>query len=329
MASSWGAALESLGSGLMKYGMTQMEEEKTLEREARADQRALALAKQKAEMEAALEEAAEKRISEQIAAAKGVQSGLLTENIRAQMGAPELARLRSESSQAWERAAAPGVPVTRSGESTEQTAFADMTQAERDIYSRNLQEQADYAATQKPSQSQIDIATAQALRGTKAGGELRKDVTEEIAFQQAVKNLDKSGDLEQYLKKLQADKLRLEIAKLENPEKKGGEVNLTEAQRNAQSAANTLLRMQIKDSDGSTRALTNIEMGVLADYAAKGKANSGDVPANAPLWVRNTIKMYGGSEAVSKLFNAAGGQHLRSKSTSEKGAAKKPWDKNR
>jgi len=343
MASSWGAGLEQLGAGLMKYGMMQMEEEKTLEREARADQRALNLAKQKAEMEAALQEAAEKRVAGRISEERTTQRGLLQESMGQKMGLPELERLQAGTTEAWRNGAGPEGPVIRSGPEDEQTALSDMTRADREIYTQNLAENLAYARAAKPSERAVDFATERALRGTGAGEKLRKAITEELAIEEAYGKLSGARDLDTALKQLRyleaLDKLdpnspdaqerRLRIRKLEQDLAGGGGGKVdkpTAAESSAEAAAGILKRMQVTNPDGSTRRLTNVELGILAEHTALAKTNNA-ISSTAPLWVRNTIKMYGGADAVGDLFMKSGGRHLTSADAGP--GTQKPWEKKR
>lgn len=187
--SGLGSALETLGSGLMRYGALQMDKEEQLGREARADQRALALARQKVELEAQMAAAAEKHLSEQIAGAKSAQRGLLQAELDKKMAVPELKRLQGLAEQTWSSNLPPGGPVTRSGPEDESMPFADMQAADRAIYAQNLRENLDYAASKKPSEMEVNIAAARALQGTKAGQQLLKNVADELAIQKAAKDL--------------------------------------------------------------------------------------------------------------------------------------------
>lgn len=329
MASPWGAALESLGSGLMKFGLAKMDEEQDLAKETRAEARLLAaedraharaldLEKQKEDMKAAREAAVQNARGEVIAAARVGAAADLTAQGQNRAGLLELARIKGATDKAWENAA-PTAPTIRTT-TTEDDAFIDMQQADRDIYARNLQENLAYVQSLKPSQKAIDLRTLEKLQ--ERDPEVAKEFAAQWRTREEVARLARGEaptvDTKyiQGLGVVQTDSFGKVTVLVPDSKVRGADAAAkgtdkpSAAEKKADAAAQKLRNQRVRRGTVDDW-LTMAEYRELAGWVSKKVPEGEDPLQNAPKWVSGLINQAGGVDAMRQLMKDAASSPIK------------------
>lgn len=296
---AWGAGLESLGSGLMKYGMQQISKEEQLAKEARDDARAIERAKQTEMLKIEMEKRAAERYAEKVgkagaavdARAKPVDQGLLAGGFEADLVASnEPVKLSREDRQ---------LEVYRELLATDPQAAKE--------FGQGLTTEANIASIGS-KQRLTSLQLLEAADKLDPDSPVRKKL---IAEAERAEQLSKMQKLETDHASRTGEKMGTTSAK---------EVKLSATEQAQQEAVGALKALRRPGSKGGEIPLSATDYAVLGDYITQAKKDPSGKPVGFEPWVSDMVNRLGGAGAVEKFFKDARGGHLaKSQSTTSTG----------